>query len=282
MSHLSTENDEEIPSPEQPQTSELRIHSLEAASSMSLSDVPGIRSFSDVSLHDDKGANEHSNNKQDDPVIHIVEEQNGHATAPTTLPESRRSRVLMTMVIGGLLAVLLLGLVYGFAKPQTKGDRARKAPTEAQVINYLAMESVSLMADLQRDGSPQRRAALWLVERDTARIPLPQSSILEPEGYRYMARYVLALTYFALGGTNWTTPVNFLSPEDICAWNDVSWAYKAAPNGVVIDDEIGGVRCDGKDRVPRVFDLGKSTPLISCPVVQHCCSVACLYRFCNG
>jgi hypothetical protein len=75
--------------------------------------------------------------------------------------------------------------------------------------------------------TPQYKAAKWFAEDDGANLPLPGSSKGQHEGdidaytYRYLARYIMALNYYAMGGENWNSQLNFLTETDICNWNQL-------------------------------------------------------------
>jgi len=120
------------------------------------------------------------------------------------------------------------------------------SPYLQAVLQYFIQEGVTSEQVFANTDSPQRKAAEWLAETDTFFETgyIPETNRTEYDGYRFMARYIMATNYFALGGDDWIVDLNFLSEQDICFWNYVE----------VIDEDAGesndyGVFC-GDDPVP--------------------------------
>lgn len=67
---------------------------------------------------------------------------------------------------------------------------------------------------LEDSTSPQFRALEWIANLDPAKL-----SVGEDSAEVIQQRYVAAVLYFALGGTQWTDTFNFLSADKACLWN---------------------------------------------------------------
>lgn len=112
------------------------------------------------------------------------------------------------------------------------------------VVEYLANEGISDREDLQAYESPQNRAAWWIAEEDLASLTVPTSGSTD-DTYRYVARYVMAVNYYAMGGEGWHSQLNFLSEDDICQWQDADL----------------GVRCSTeRPDIPVTLYLGEFVP----------------------
>ena len=108
---------------------------------------------------------------------------------------------------------------YTISRGPDPGASLRPRPALQDVIQYLLDNGVSSQQDLQTQGSPQNKAAIWLAEEDPANLVVPVLNITTVDGYRYMTRYIMTLNYFAMDGENWIDNMNFLSGDDICYWN---------------------------------------------------------------
>jgi len=162
-------------------------------------------------------------------------------------PETMRWIKLVLAVVVVFSCVLAVGVSI---RRRNNNSGPTIVVTSMQVENFVLAHNLSSQADLDRPGSPQRQAVEWLAQDATHQntgLPSPQSPQFSP-GYRFLARYVLALNYFALGGANWNFALDFLSHDkDICNWN-----------GIVVDQweddsnnvRRGGVFCDPITQFP--------------------------------
>lgn len=145
----------------------------------------------------------------------------------------------------------------GSSNPDTSGGQGTPTtetvprPDFDNILTYLVSQGVSSEADLMRTGSPQNKAANWLSFVDERRVPVPSGSIQALDGYHFMARYVMALFFYATGGDEWFFQMNFLKPSHICSWNDIK--AKWDPNNPF---EMGGVICSTQE-IPVIFDVGE-------------------------
>lgn len=101
-------------------------------------------------------------------------------------------------------------------------------------VEYLVRHNISKRADLEAEGSPQKQAASWLANMDSSKVSVPDVGVSDAIGYHFMARYILALNYYALLGPSWSVPLGFLSELDICEWIGAP-AATDTPQGVVCD-----------------------------------------------
>eukprot|EP00980_Cylindrotheca_fusiformis_P018103 scaffold5817_cov101-Cylindrotheca_fusiformis.AAC.8 len=116
-----------------------------------------------------------------------------------------------------------------------------------EVMDFLSVNKISEMSDLQTPGSPQNMAAIWVADDDH-----PQATI--SMAHSFLDRYVLAVVFFALGGTtSLADSLNFLQSEHVCNWekpfkdtkgNDLTFGVHGCR---LVDDEL----------VPVGLTLGK-------------------------
>lgn len=152
------------------------------------------------------------------------------------------------------------------------GTLTPPSPYLQAVMDYFVKEGVtSEQVFASTPASPQRQAAEWLADTDTFFESgyIPETNRTMFDGYRFMARYVMATNYFALGGADWAFPLNFLSEDDICFWN-----YKE----VVSEEEEYdyGVFC-GDEPIP-LFVVFSTYLLLRLDVVHHDCFDSALFH----
>ena len=87
-----------------------------------------------------------------------------------------------------------------------------------QVKIFLTSSAITSSTDLQNTVSPQYQAAAWISNDDERELDIPEA-INEEDSYKFVQRYVMAVLYYALGGSKWLRQVGFLSGEDVCDWN---------------------------------------------------------------
>lgn len=83
-------------------------------------------------------------------------------------------------------------------------------------VEFLSESGVTSVHHLITTGTPQNNALMWLSRDDTA-LPTSNPTNLFTD-FRFVQRYVLAVLYFALNGSEWKDKANFLAPEHECAW----------------------------------------------------------------
>jgi len=181
----------------------------------------------------DEDAAPHSSSFSDIPI-----ESGDHGSS---LPAPEEARMNSPRARGGvsifpliLLATLvILALVLGLSLGLTKNQRHGSPSVEStsgvtrnsninQVIEFLTTTGISSSASLSNTASNQYHAAEWLAEVDQLNLPIPSPMTLgTAEGYRYGARYILTLLWFALGGNTWDVQIGFLLEIDACLWNSL-------------------------------------------------------------
>jgi Leucine-rich repeat (LRR) protein len=259
--------------------SDIPIESENASSSLS---------FADVNLME-KGGRSSSNNLVDaTETLHDVSENS--ASLPTTEeiraavhpePSHRRSRKCVWCSVAFLLVVVavVLGISIPVARQasetsleQNSGasssggshsdappapapaddttSTTNKRATRDETIAYLTQHAVSDTAALQTTGTPQSLAADWMAELDGLALPLPAGDLSSDEGYEFLFRYVMAVTYFSFNGPDWAFQSEFLTDVDVCQWNGITPEI-----GSFQGFERGGVTCDADTGLPVVLDL---------------------------
>lgn len=135
--------------------------------------------------------------------------------------------VLITLVAA--LIVVVIGLSVSLSKTNEALSNAPPptpaVPRAEVVTQFLVENKVSQLEQIMEVGSPQNWAVKWIAEQDAMQLPVP-SELLGPDGTNFVSRYVVALLYYALNGSNWSYQLSFLSENDICDWNDIFVAEK--------------------------------------------------------
>ena len=89
--------------------------------------------------------------------------------------------------------------------------------------NKIALEflgNISSSSDLMKLGSSQQLASNWIINDDEFQLEIP-ASMEDSNADKFVSRYVLAVLYYALGGSRWRDKFNFFSGVDECFWNRV-------------------------------------------------------------
>lgn len=143
---------------------------------------------------------------------------------------------------------------------------SRPRPYYNEIVDFIVSNRISSESDVDNSSSPQSRAIFWLMQDDPANVVVPTSSGLDTyKGYKYMVRYVMAVTFFALDGPSWEFDLKFLSEEDVCDWNDTIFIEgKVYTNGIACKTRLSD---DGTslERYPSalhlVIQIGGTIPL---------------------
>jgi hypothetical protein len=149
-------------------------------------------------------------------------------------------------MLGGMLGCLLIIIISMSAAIAQNNKSARGSSREKAVVNFLS-DNFADRAQLEKNDSPQKRAAKWIADEDTMSMPLPASNNYE-DAYKFVQRYALAVLYFAWGGEDkWAMDYDFLSDKDECDWN---YNYKVGDS----DEEFKlGVTCNEDKEVDYMF-----------------------------
>jgi hypothetical protein len=167
----------------------------------------------------------------------------------------RRRLCLRVMIVLVALCLVLCFSILGHQaiKSNHKGSGASSLSDDSTRLS-LAMDSladhgISQRALLEDPSSVQYRAAHWIAVEDLERVHIPVN--LDENSFQFVQRYVLAVLYFALNGSKWNNPLNFVSDLHECSW------YKTIPNdsGELL---AVGVSCDDRLQVRNL-------------VIRKCC-----------
>jgi hypothetical protein len=124
-----------------------------------------------------------------------------------------------------------------------------------ELVDYvIAKYDIEFYPSIDAPNSPQYLAAKWLSQEDGLNLKLPSATNGESTMYEYhfLARFVMAINYFALGGPSWLNQLNFLSDSDICSW--VGYVRTGTLDREV---DLAGVFCDAETGVPTDLSICK-------------------------
>lgn len=231
-------------------------------------DTNGAAAVADVSFDSVDSAQEPVDGELSDVPIDFADhgaslpsaEELRHSLGPTGGKRCRcgGSRPLLWAVAAALAVIVLISIGAGVSR-SNKGDAARAPPprqsTVPQVVSYLAATGVSSQSDLKRGGSPQSLAVNWLANLDGKNLEVPKDGDgSTDEGYKYVTRYVLALLWYALEGSDWLNQFGFLSQNDMCYWNSPIPVTSASG----VEFVPGGVYCERESLNVAAIHLGAS------------------------
>ena len=173
---------------------------------------------------------------------------------------TRSHRRMITVFVVMALIVLLVIIPATVVSRNNQNAASANTPYYDDIVNFLVDNQISSVPDMNDPNSPQARAIEWLTEQDPANVPVPIASSVDGsyEAYMYMVRYVMAVNYFALGGTNWTNDLQFLMLDDVCDWNaDVTTEDIFDRMGVFCANSPGQVNGELVNK-PYEFRIGKN------------------------
>jgi hypothetical protein len=143
--------------------------------------------------------------------------------------------------------VIVLALAVASTRHGNNSNGPKPPASLDKVIAFLSQHNISSLQDLvvadnavtpDTPPSPHQQAMSWLNFFD---IP---TSTQGDEYESYVTRYVLALVYYALSGSNWWWALEFLSyDKDVCLWNS---EVRSAQEQTV---SLQGVVCDNDNHV---------------------------------
>ena len=133
-------------------------------------------------------------------------------------------------------AVVLVGLVIiSVGVLITQRNKQRQPPDRlSAIISFLAKNQISPALLLTDQSSPQHRAAQFLANGDAYNMALNEIT-----SRRFVERYVLAVLWYQLNGSQWTYKAKFMSAQDHCNWfeNLKSTSGNALHEGVLCDSD---------------------------------------------
>ena len=155
------------------------------------------------------------------------------------------------------------------------------SPRYLSTVDWLVAHLVSNKTALETAGTPQYRAAVWIADVDTLQEDIPDTFAADQpanadtdnhgldtmlnttiptsttqqkeEAYhrqvmyeRFLQRYILAVLYYSLGGSEWTYDLQFLTGTHECSW----FRAEEDANG---KEYAVGVTCNSKLLVKDIF-----------------------------
>jgi hypothetical protein len=174
----------------------------------------------------------------------------------------KRRRLCLRVMIA--LVMFLLVLCFSILAHQAfqSDPREGSGPTSLSdsarwnlAMDVLADTGISKRELLEDPSSAQYRAARWIAVEDLERVDIPNND-LEDNPFQFVQRYVLAVLYFSLNGSNWNDPLNFVSDLHECSW------YQAIPDESTGELLAVGVSCDDRLQVRNL-------------VIRKCCTCVC-------
>lgn len=176
-----------------------------------------------------------------------------------------KHRYMILILFICIIILMILGIaIIGIKKSKqnssenSNSNTSKRRNVDLQTLtNYLQDQyRIELFEAGQASSSfntPQFKAARWLSEMDGANFHLPGSSGNDEDDnevykYRYLARYLMAVQYYATDGPNWKNQFNFLSSKDICDW--IGYIDTSSN-----DVELAGIFCDAISGTPYEISL---------------------------
>lgn len=192
------------------------------------------------------------------PPPEVDKERNEHSLPnPEELKIDSPSRAFSTVTIGYILVILLLaGAVVGLSIGLTadnRGDVADGGSIGSAVYSgkdrrelltsFLTLNNVNKAFELNDPTSPQSRALKWVADEDTQQLAPVTGGLDNPENYELLTRYVMALFYYAMKGSQWHFTLLFLTNHKTCEWFEL-FPEPVGTVGVICDkdtDKITGL-----------------------------------------
>jgi hypothetical protein len=194
------------------------------------------------------------------PSVEEIKSQHRRNTKSLSFSFCRRNKknillvfvlgVFLVSVIGVTMFVVRAVLTRNGASSGSSSSQRRKVDIQ-EIIDYMTTTyNINFYPVNGRPNTPQYLAAKWMAQDDPANWALPTDLQMDYK-YRYLARFVMAINYYALGGPYWKNQLNFLSDLDICSW--VGYVDTVSADTI----ELAGIFCDIDTGVPIDFSLCK-------------------------
>eukprot|EP00538_Stauroneis_constricta_P000588 CAMPEP_0119573674 /NCGR_PEP_ID=MMETSP1352-20130426/45242_1 /TAXON_ID=265584 /ORGANISM="Stauroneis constricta, Strain CCMP1120" /LENGTH=553 /DNA_ID=CAMNT_0007623365 /DNA_START=275 /DNA_END=1936 /DNA_ORIENTATION=- len=154
---------------------------------------------------------------------------------------------IVIVALGVGLGTTLGGTTLGGGGGGSSGSSAEDADlSNPVVIRRIEMLETMLEpisgSSVETDGTPQRKALIWLAKDDPAKLPLKTTSLDMIE-----QRYILATLYFATDGPNWALQYNFMSASDVCDWHSTTEGiFCNNSEGYVTNVELNNLNLNGE------------------------------------
>lgn len=114
-----------------------------------------------------------------------------------------------------------------------------------EALHFIENLQLSTPAQLADATTPQHMALSWIANKDKMKMDIP-NGVTAPNSHEFVQRYILAVMYYALDGSNWVFDCSFLSSKSECEWN----------NGINADGTHQykfGASCGPKGTVTELF-----------------------------
>jgi hypothetical protein len=187
------------------------------------------------------------------------------------IPRRKRFNVRIVLLVASATLLMIsiitvITVLVGSSNSDSGNTNGRQRNFDIQeLIDYVtANYDIEFYPSIDSPNSPQYLAAKWLSQEDGLNLKLP--SPIDPTSsasdtdtdtvnlykYQFLARFVMAINYFSLGGPTWKNQLKFLSDEDIC-----SWIGYVSTGSLDQDVDLAGVFCDVETGLPSDLSLCK-------------------------
>lgn len=211
---------------------------------------------------------EESENGASLPNVEELKVDAGSPRSPTST--TRRSRTFWIIVVASV--VFIAGVVTIFVSVGERRNYLKKTKSNASqewngdlgmvepehesvtvsprgdsrlgdVMDFLSA-SITEAVTFEDKYSPQYKAARWLADQDFMILDIPDADPKDYSAtYEFVQRYVMAVFYFSLGGSNWRYKSYFMSDYDVCDWNLLFQADEP-PEGIEQNQWTFGIDCE--------------------------------------
>lgn len=179
----------------------------------------------------------------DNSLLPSVEELKSDAALSTSGPNKRKRNLFILGVVLVALAVII-GLSVGLSQSNKSGSTSNQASLKqasraGRVAQFVISEGLSDSTAINSTGTPQNLAVSFMAIGDEAQLDIPLKKT-DPDAFKFIQRYALAVFYYALGGESWDyNGLNLMSKDDTCRWYETLFTSSgyAEDYGVLCDDE---------------------------------------------
>jgi len=177
---------------------------------------------------DDDDEEEHQIHDQLPSVEEIKSSQAYIPTAKIIAQSNRKKKIMIVAGIGLAFVLIVVIIVISVAASKTRktnvnamnGGNGSPNPFKSRlniVQDYLWSNKISNMPLLVEGGTPEHYAASFMADADNY-----QSQMVPGNEQRFIERYILAMVYYGMGGSQWSNQYDFLHAKDHCLWTGVS------------------------------------------------------------
>jgi Leucine-rich repeat (LRR) protein len=166
---------------------------------------------------------------------------------------SKRKRNFIILGVVLVLIAVIIGVSVGVTQSKQSGGTPSNASLgpaddwadiEAARIraatNFVVINKLSDKTAVETTGTPQNKAVDFMAIGDEAQFDIPLETT-DPDAFKFIQRYALAVFYYSLGGDDWAVGLNQMTKADTCQWYDTLETASGFYNF--------GVTCNGKGQV---------------------------------